>query len=161
MELCRKVIRLYQEMVVSWRLSKATWEYLLSVLLHHTWQLLTHNDNRLGCVLATPILKVHSVLRKDSGPICLRPFLVVKEMSSNHKHVLIYKTTTILSKIPGENTGIDSRDNNSVLHILCFLVHLRLLTLYPTICYTDIVWLPIHACTRTHIHTHRRCWCVS
>ena len=51
-------MRLYQDMVVSWRLDKAAWEYLLSVLLHHTWQLLTHKDNSLGLVLATTILKV-------------------------------------------------------------------------------------------------------
>ncbi len=37
-----------------------------------------------------------SVFSPDSASM----FLVVKEMSSNHKHALIYKTTTILS---GEN----------------------------------------------------------
>lgn len=57
-DLCRKVLRLYQDMVVSWMLDKAAWEYLLSVLLCHTWKLLTHKDTSLGLVLATTILKV-------------------------------------------------------------------------------------------------------
>ena len=57
-ELCRKVIRLYQDIAVSWLLDKGGWEYLLSVLLHHTWTLLTAKDNTLACALANSILKV-------------------------------------------------------------------------------------------------------
>ncbi len=57
-ELCRKVIRLYQDIAVSWLLDKVSWEYLLSVLLHHTHTLLTHKDTALGIAMANSILKV-------------------------------------------------------------------------------------------------------
>ena len=57
-ELCRKVIRLYQDIAVSWLLDKVSWEYLLSVLLYHTHNLLTHKDSTLGIAMANSILKV-------------------------------------------------------------------------------------------------------
>lgn len=57
-ELCRKVIRLYQDIAVSWLLDRVSWEYLLSVLLYHTHNLLTHKDSALGIAMANSILKV-------------------------------------------------------------------------------------------------------
>lgn len=57
-ELCRKVMRLYQDMAVSWLLDRLAWEYLLSVLLHHTWHLLTAKDDTLASALANQLLKV-------------------------------------------------------------------------------------------------------
>lgn len=52
------MIRLYQDIAVSWLLDKTSWEYLLAVLLHHTKSLLTNEDTSLGYPLANPILKV-------------------------------------------------------------------------------------------------------
>lgn len=62
-ELCRRVIRLYQDIAVSWQLDKSSWEFLLTVLLHHTWKVFTHKDNTLACSLATPLLKVSQPAR--------------------------------------------------------------------------------------------------
>lgn len=70
-ELCRKVIRLYQDMAVSWLLDKTSWEYLLSVLLHHTWKLLTAKDSTLACALANLILKVKEPPRGNLVYTCL------------------------------------------------------------------------------------------
>lgn len=56
------MIRLYQDIAVSWLLNQSSWEYLLSVLLHHTWTLLTNRDTTLACALANSILKVPTCL---------------------------------------------------------------------------------------------------
>lgn len=65
------MIRLYQEIAVSWMLDKSSWEYLVSVLLHHTWQLLTHKHKALGHVLATPLLKVRELHKHPSSYLML------------------------------------------------------------------------------------------
>jgi len=69
-ELCRKVLRLYQDFAVSWLLDQKSWEYLLSVLLHHTWQLLTHKDTTLGLALANTLLQVHYTVLECDPAVC-------------------------------------------------------------------------------------------
>ncbi len=57
-DLCRKVIRLCQDLVVGSILDKATWDFVLSVLLYHTWRVFTRKDSSLARELAAPLLKV-------------------------------------------------------------------------------------------------------
>jgi len=57
-ELCRKVIRLVQDVVLGSVLDRSTWDFLLLVLLYHTWDVFNRKDSSLARELAAPLLKV-------------------------------------------------------------------------------------------------------
>ena len=147
-------------MVVGTVLDKPSWEFLLSVLLHHTWSVLTREDKGLARSLAPPLLKVwyHVSLSHSLSHL---PFLSVSSFLSPppppryhfyHFHSLIF--VLLLTSSFSFSFTISFPYPSLSSSFSPFLVPLSRVHYFPS--------SPNNINMHTHsLTSYRRCWYVS